>query len=669
MTSVATGTVIGGVRIERTLGRGGMGTVYLGQQVALNRWVAVKVVREDLADEEEFRARFRREAEVAASLDHPHIVPVHSAGEEDGRLYVVMRYLEGTDLGTTLRQSGALAPDVAARIVDQIAGALDAAHTRGLVHRDVKPANIMLVGRQGSTQAFLTDFGLSKAMDGHTSFTAAGEVLGTVDYMAPEQFAGTNVDGRVDVYALGCVLYETLTGAVPFPGETGPSRMYAHFHQPPPRASERRPEVPAAMDAVVGRAMAKSPADRFTWAGELGSAAMRAAGTVPAPPPDPWSSGPTVMTPQHVPPPVPPRYVDTGAGTRWDQPSGGMPTHDPGRPPAGGGRSSSGAGTSGGRRPRRPWIVAAAIALVVVLAAAVALVVVLRGDPAGTVAGAPIPVGNEPYVMEEGGGYVWVGNSRDGTITRIDPATGATRPIAVGGTPYDLTVEGGSVWVDNYSGELTVVDIATEAISGVPVPPGQIVDIEHGDGYVWVTGASPDTVLRINAATRAVDTIPVAGTPGAMAFGNHVLYAVTSAPPSMVSIDAATAVVLGRPLPLAREPGGLDVVDGTIYIGLGGVPNAAGDSSFSFASIDERSLVVGAPTDATGATWVEFAEGSAWAAYPFSDEIRRVSLADRTPEGDPIPGVGKGVASMRAIGDQLWVLNADDRAITRIDMS
>ncbi|WP_392425439.1 serine/threonine-protein kinase [Barrientosiimonas humi] len=267
------GELVGGNRITGVAGRGAMGVVYRGEQSALGRPVAIKVVNPDLADDPEFRARFEHEARVAGSLDHPHIVPVYAAGEDRGRLYLTMRYVEGTDLATALRREGTMPPELAVEVVEQIGSALDAAHERGLVHRDVKPANVMLTWRRGRPHAYLTDFGISKVV-GAAGPTRTGTALGTLDYMAPELLVGDPYDGRADVYALGAVLYQALTGHVPFARETDAARIYAHLNDPV--LDDER--IPPALMSVVRKAMAKRPGQRYATGAALATAARAALG-------------------------------------------------------------------------------------------------------------------------------------------------------------------------------------------------------------------------------------------------------------------------------------------------------------------------------------------------------------------------------------------------------
>ncbi|MDQ3607509.1 MAG: serine/threonine protein kinase, partial [Actinomycetota bacterium] len=265
------GDRIAGCVVESELGRGGMGVVYRARQESLQRTVAVKVISPALAGDAGFARRFEREARLAASIEHPSVVPIHAAGEEDGRLYLVMRFVDGTDLFNEVASHGPLAPQRVARLAGQLAGALDAAHARGLVHRDVKPANVLLSGAGEDEHALLTDFGLTKEAAGQSGLTATGQLLGTLDYVAPEQLDGRELDARTDVYALGCLLFECLTGHPPFAG-TPAAKMYAHINSPPPAVEGLASALGARMDEALARAMAKEPAHRFPSAGDLGRA-------------------------------------------------------------------------------------------------------------------------------------------------------------------------------------------------------------------------------------------------------------------------------------------------------------------------------------------------------------------------------------------------------------
>jgi serine/threonine-protein kinase len=269
------GDVFAGCRIEAVLGRGGMGVVYRALQIDLRRPVALKVIAGDRATDSDFRERFEREARMAAAIDHPNVVPVHGAGEEDGELYLVMRYVPGSDLHGLIKRDGHLDGTRAAAVVSQIASALDAAHAAGLVHRDVKPGNVLLTGSGEAEHAYLSDFGLMRPFDPDNPLTESGQWIGTIDFASPEQLQGEPVDARSDVYSLGCVLYAALTGTPPFPRGTVPATLLAHMHEPPPRPSTTG--APREFDRVIARALAKDPDDRYPSAGDLGRAALAAA--------------------------------------------------------------------------------------------------------------------------------------------------------------------------------------------------------------------------------------------------------------------------------------------------------------------------------------------------------------------------------------------------------
>jgi len=270
-----------GYRIDSRVGRGGMGVVYRATDLSLDRTVALKVLDDELAKDPDFRRRFVTESKLAASLDHPNVIPIYAAGECDGMPYIAMRYVGGEDLRAVLRTAGRLEPARAARMVVQLASALDAAHEAGLVHRDVKPANVLVAK---DDHVYLTDFGLTKRVAADTEATKTGVVLGTLNYMAPEQIRGQAIGPFTDVYSLGCMIVHLLTGEVPFPVEADEAKLWAHVAEPPPRPSERVDGLGDAFDPVVARAMGKRPEDRFTTAGEVG-AAMTAAAAVPAPAP------------------------------------------------------------------------------------------------------------------------------------------------------------------------------------------------------------------------------------------------------------------------------------------------------------------------------------------------------------------------------------------------
>ncbi|MFG2617603.1 serine/threonine-protein kinase [Streptomyces sp. NPDC048507] len=286
------GRPVAGYLPQAEIGRGGMAVVYRARDLRLERTVALKVLAPELARNDTFRQRFAHESKAAAAIDHPHIVPVYEAGEADGLLYIAMRYVPGLDLRALLDGTGPLPVATAARIAGQVASALDAAHAHGLVHRDVKPGNVLVAeGTDGEhpEHVYLTDFGLTKKSLSLTGFTTVGQFVGTLDYVAPEQISGKPVDGRCDVYGLGCVVYEMLTGSPPFRRDDDLALLWAHQYDPPPPPSSHRPELPPAVDEVLAKALAKTPDDRWPTCLSFTTALRRT--TVPPtfPPPPPWA--------------------------------------------------------------------------------------------------------------------------------------------------------------------------------------------------------------------------------------------------------------------------------------------------------------------------------------------------------------------------------------------
>ena len=370
------GTELGGYRIEEQIGAGGMGIVYRVTNVALNRIYALKVLAPELAEDEQFRGRFQREMRIAASLDHPNVVRIHYAGEQEGFLFLAMDYIHGEDLRQLILRDGALDPGRAVELLSQIASALDAAHSKGLVHRDIKPGNVLLTIRDGEERAYLTDFGLAKRSDTLAELTVTGSVVGTADYMSPEQVTGDPTDARSDIYSLGCVFFQMLTGKVPYEREKTLATMFAHVHDPlPPLESPLADSYPE-FTPVLERAMAKRPDDRYLSAGDLArdaTAALR--GFRYSGPPSMVAAGEArpanLGAPESAPAPTTPESVSSRGGRSIDaerpadltQVSGATPADAGTPPPSGPAHDMSGsrkrrywwAGLGGGRRRcRRP---------------------------------------------------------------------------------------------------------------------------------------------------------------------------------------------------------------------------------------------------------------------------------------------------------------------------
>jgi serine/threonine protein kinase len=273
------GDEFAGYRLRAVLGRGGMSTVYQAENPRLGNVIALKVLAPELATDDVFRTRFLEESRIAAAMNHPHVIPIHDMGSTDGLLYIAMRCVSGTDLRQMISKRGRLLPDTAIFLISQAARALDAAHRRGLVHRDVKPGN--LLAERGNDDSdpdhlYLADFGITKPAIGRTGLTATGAFLGTIDYVAPEQIRGLSVLGMADQYSLGCVLYECLTGRVPFEKDLDAAIIWAHVEEPPTRLTLLRPDLPPAIDEVFARVLAKQPGDRYENCREFVTAARQA---------------------------------------------------------------------------------------------------------------------------------------------------------------------------------------------------------------------------------------------------------------------------------------------------------------------------------------------------------------------------------------------------------
>ncbi len=371
------GDEFAGYRMRAVLGRGGMSVVYQAENLRLSNVIALKVLAPELAADDVFRARFLEESRIAASLNHPHVIPIYDMGSSDGLLYIAMRYVSGTDLRQIIKKRGRLVPENALFLLAQAARALDAAHHRGLVHRDVKPGNLLI--ERGSDEAdpdhvYLADFGITKHAMSRTGLTSTGQFLGTVDYVAPEQIRGTSVLGQADQYSLGCVLYECLTGRVPFEKDLDAAIIWAHVEETPARPTVLRLDLPPGIDEVFARVLAKRPDERYGSCRELIDAAYVALGVIPSwqatggypgnPGPDPAAGAPADRV-AAGPRAVPPRQGGTMASHRR-RPSAAPPGEtghpDGRRPPAGPSPSLRG--------PLRPRWIAAITALILIAAGA-----------------------------------------------------------------------------------------------------------------------------------------------------------------------------------------------------------------------------------------------------------------------------------------------------------
>jgi predicted Ser/Thr protein kinase len=432
------GTAVGIYEVRARIGRGGMGEVYLARDTRLGRPVALKVLPERFAQDERFRDRLLRESRLAASLDHPNVVPVYDAGDADGRLFIAMRYVDGVDLRALLREAAPLAPERVIGIAVQVAEALDAAHERGLVHRDVKPSNVLLDQQGDREHAYLADFGLTHSPA--SAGPADGQFMGTVDYVAPEQIRGDVVDGRADQYALGCLLFECLTGSLPFRDRSEVAAIFAHLEEPPPLASERHEGLPPAVDAVLARAMAKEPEERFDSCRELVAATHNALGLD-----------------------RPPRRR-----ARWLAPVLALA------------------------------VVVSAIAAVALAvgrggsaSAAPTHGTLTRIDPRTNRVLSTTDVPGYPQAVAWTVGGIWVADFREGVLWRYDPNTRLLQPIPSNGEPRDIAALGDQVYVAVDGNALSGSVARYDAASGErldSLSPELACALASGDGVVWAAG-------------------------------------------------------------------------------------------------------------------------------------------------------------------------------------
>jgi ABC-type branched-subunit amino acid transport system substrate-binding protein/DNA-binding beta-propeller fold protein YncE/predicted Ser/Thr protein kinase len=583
--AIGPGSTFAGYRVESLVGRGGMGVVYLATDLSLERPVALKLIAPELARDERFRTRFLKEPRLAAALEHPHVIPIHAAGEHEGQLYLAMRYVEGSDLKTILERERKLAPERMLAILAQIAGALDAAHRRGLVHRDVKPANVLLDEEE---HAYLTDFGITKQLGGDSTDT--GQVVGTLDYLAPEQIRGEPVDGRTDCYALACVLYECLSGTPPFRRETEAETLWAHMQEQP--APLRGHEV---LDPVLKKALAKETEDRYASCAELIEAAGEALGLATRPP-------------------VRRRLVPRALVRR--------------------GRVILAAGL---------LLLAGTITAVIV-----ALTTdggsrsppadsgVLALDAAEGRVGSFTEYATPPSNIAVGEGAVWALNTEDDTVSRIDPKTKrVVKTFESSGRPSDLAVGAGAVWVGNgggryrnFTASISRVDPDSAATTRtVKLPdtsegaagstnPG-LPRIAVGAGAVWAINPD-DTLSRIDPETgRLVATIDVGIAASTIAAGEEGVWFLSWENRSLMRLDPRTNRVTER-IPL-----GSHFLSG-IAVGGGSVWVTAQDEGLLWRvepvpRPSTRTIDVG-----VGATYVAFGDGAAWTGNHLDGVVSRV---------------------------------------------
>jgi ABC-type transport system substrate-binding protein/tRNA A-37 threonylcarbamoyl transferase component Bud32 len=591
-SEVATGTLVGGFRVVSLIGEGAMGRVYLAEDEEHQRRVALKLLVPELARDERFRQRFLRESTLAAHLDHPHVVPTFAFGEEEGVLYLAMGYVEGSDLRELLRRDAKLEPERALDLLGQVADGLDAAHALGLVHRDVKPANILVASAEGGERACVCDFGLARHVSSVRSLTGDRAMVGTIDYVPPEQIEGGPIDGRADVYSLACVLFECLAGARPFDRESELSVIFAHLNAPPPRLTDLRPELPEAFDSVFAKALAKSSQDRYATCREVveaGRAALRGQAIEP-------------------------------------------------------------------RKKRRRRLLVALVVLAVAAAVAGAVVASGRGHRAPHTTTKPSLLslqpnglslidakthgvvgkrgfGNVIWDVAFAGGSAWLLLGDEQRIARVDLASHRVRDIFTlerhGGR---IAAGGGSVWVtqqpDSSRPEVTRIDSRSGRVSSrFRVGGGAGDGIAYGAGSIWLARGA--NVARVDPNDgRLLRRFPVGGSRILLVFADGAVWAASSANGVITKVDP----VANRITATVKLHGWIS----DLTVGGGFVWAAVVPDGVVFKLGEDNLNVQGSPAGGPNPERISFGGGGLWIA---SSVGKTISLFD------PGTGVRKKLAA------------------------
>ena len=593
----APGTIFADYRVEALVARGGMGVVYRAIDLSLQRPVALKLIAPELAEDKRFRARFLKESRLAASLDHANVVPIYEAGERDGQLYLAMRMVEGSDLKALLRRDGRLGAERGLAILGQVASALDAAHQRGLVHRDVKPGNV-LIDEDG--HAYLTDFGVSKKLGGVSTDT--GRMVGTLDYLAPEQIRGDAVDARTDGYALACVLYECLAGAPPFHRETEGETLWAHMHE---RVVPLRDQP--ALTPVLRKALAKERTERYASCAELIEEARRALG---------------LATPSARRARIPAVLV----------------------------------------RRRRGILAAGLLVLAATTAAAIVALTqggprpppvgngVLAIDSANAQLGSFTEARSAPSNIAVGDGAVWALNTEDDTVSRIDPGTKRlVKTFKTGGQPSDLAAGAGAVWVGNRGGDFAARPLAehtaytTASVSRVDPDSTEITrtvklpdrskdsqppsvgfpQLTVGAGAVWAIDPDP-SVSRIDPRTgRIIATIDTPVVPSTIAAGPEGVWFLSWQSRSVMQIDPRKNRV-AQTIPIVS-----DFLSG-IAVGAGAVWVTSPEDGLLWRIEPGPQPIARSIDVGVGVNYVAFGDGAVWTGNWMDGTVSRIDPRTNT---------------------------------------
>jgi len=575
-----------------------MGVVFRATHLGLERPVALKVIARELADRDGFRERFLRESRLAARLDHPSVVPIYDSREVDGELVVAMRLIEGGDLRTLIDREGPLSPQRALHLLGQVADALDAAHAAGIIHRDVKPHNILVEG----DHAYLSDFGLAKAFDESESGSAS--VVGTAHYMSPEQWRGDSIGPAADVYSLGCVLYEALTGIAPF------VRAEA----------DTEPEMPQGVEEAIRRATAKDPLDRYRSAGELIAAARSGAGSEVRPT--------AVLSHDRS-----ERTTVPNASQGWF-----------------------------GLRGRRAALWISSGFAVIAIAIGVAVFLLLGSE--GPSVSAPIAVGTPPLRITADGQGAWVTSERDGTVTRLDLDSGKQlRQVTLRRGVAGVAIGSKWLWVtDPRHHELLRLDAKTlrqqQAIA-IPGAPGPIA-LSAEPPRVWVADEDGAGIAVVNAESdRRIRTkLPPLAAPLRLAVGAGGLWASSSSTASVRRIDLGT-LEPGEPILAGARPAGITIAQAAVWV----TNPPRGTVTEIDPSLREVRAQVEVGSKPGG---IDAGTSAVWVANAADGTVSKIGLDSGEVEGDPIK-VGPEPGAVAVGGEAVWVANNGDGTVTRIE--
>lgn len=603
MTDLTLGQELGGYRLDEFAGRGGMGMVYRATQMRLERVVALKVIAPELASDPGFRERFQREARLLASVDDPNVVPVYEADEADGQLFLSMRWIDGGDLAGEIARSGGLEPMRAHRLLAQVAGGLDAVHAHGLVHGDVKPANMLIERRGAGERAFLSDFGAGRSLEA----TASGNWLGTVDYVAPETIRGAPPDARADRYGLACVLFEALTGAPPFHRDTAWATMWAHYSDPVPSACERRPALPRAVDAVLARGLAKEPDDRYATGERLMQALEDAL--------------------------VAGRGEPTG-------PLGGVDGK------AGRGRASNLKGGPGGGSqlaghpaPARPMAAGRRRGRLLVLGGVLLVACAIAAGLIALTSSGSSPRPHPPPA----------------------PASISRTPLGAGAEAVAVTGTGDTAYVlDGFGRYVDVVGSSREPdrISLPGKPQSLALDSERK--LLWVGLADRRLVAITLSGHRVAGTVALPLDPTRLAVLGGEVVAEQGNPGRLVRVDSARMRVLGAPVPQGGSATSLIAYQGTLLSTVV-FPARLEQWNASLRRIADHPIGVALPSamavDPPNFVWVtDYDAARVWRLDPFTGR----------PSGSAVP-VGQNPTAVALSGDNMFVVNAGDETVTVIN--